>query len=33
MKLFDSALDYIKTNVPKVDAAVITGDLSAHNEW
>ena len=33
MKLFDSALEYIQTNVTKVDAAVITGDYSAHNEW
>jgi hypothetical protein len=33
LKLFDSALKYIRDNVPKVDAAVITGDYSAHNEW
>jgi hypothetical protein len=33
LKLFDSALDYIKGNDLKVDAAVITGDYSAHNEW
>lgn len=33
MKLFDSALEYIKSNELAVDAAVLTGDFSAHNEW
>ena len=33
MKLFDSALEYIKNNELAVDAAVLTGDFSAHNEW
>ena len=33
LKLFESALEYIKNEVDQVDAAVITGDFSAHNEW
>ncbi len=33
LKLFESALQYIKGNDLKVDAAVITGDFSAHNQW
>ena len=33
LKLFESALEYIQTEVPEVDAALITGDFSAHNQW
>lgn len=33
MKLFDSALDYLKNEVQDVDAVIVTGDFSAHNEW
>ena len=32
-KLFESALEYINSSVPKVDAVMLTGDYSAHNEW
>ena len=30
-KLFESALEYINSSVPRVDAVMLTGDYSAHN--
>jgi hypothetical protein len=32
MPLLDSAVEFAKS-LPKIDAIVVTGDFSAHNEW
>ncbi len=32
-KLFESGLTFIKEKLTDIDAVLISGDLSAHNEW